>query len=54
MPDNEDWLYRPVLKGLVDYKDLKNGVVDLYDVAVLNDAIDVQEENEFRYYEANE
>lgn len=54
MPDGEDWLYRPVLEGLCSYESLKNGTLDLEDVAKMNDALDVRSENERRYRKANE
>jgi hypothetical protein len=53
MEDGEDWLYRPMLAGLCDYKSLKDGTLDLVDVARMNFALDVKEENERRFYESN-
>jgi len=35
------------------YESLIDGTLSLYDVAEMNDALDVQDENEHRYYEAN-
>lgn len=43
---------RPVLRGMCSYESLTNGALDLYDVAIMNDAIDVQDENERRLAEA--
>ena len=54
MPDNEDWLYRPVVEGLCKYESLKDGSLSLEDVAKMNDALDVKYENESRYRKANE
>ncbi len=54
MPDGEDWVMRPVLEGLCSYESLKNGILDLEDVAKMNDSIDVRNENERRYRKANE
>lgn len=54
MPDGEDFLLRPVLEGLCLYESLKDGTLDLEDVARLNDALDVKHENERRYRKANE
>ena len=48
MSSGEDFLFRPVVKGLLHIKDLKSGEVDLNDVADLNEALDVMEENERR------
>lgn len=45
---------RPVLRGLCRYESLKDGALDLADVAMLNDALDVQAENERRMRRANE
>ena len=53
MPENEDWVMRPVLKRMCLYESLKNGTIDLEDIAKMNDAIDVENENERRYREAN-
>jgi len=44
---------RPVLRGMCRYESLINGALDLADVALMNDALDVQDENEERYREAN-
>lgn len=39
---------RPVLRGLCDLVQLKDGTLDLCDVALLNEALDVESENERR------
>lgn len=39
---------RPVLRGLCHYESLKNGALDLADLALLNEALDVEAENEYR------
>jgi hypothetical protein len=49
----EDWLLRPVLKGLCKFESLKDCSLDLADIALMNDALDVMDENEARYAEAN-
>ena len=54
MPDGEDWLLRPVLAGCIRYESLLDGTLGLEDVARLNDALDVRDENERRYLEAKE
>lgn len=46
LPGGEDWLLRPVVKGMCRYESLKNGELDLEDVALMNDALDVVAENE--------
>lgn len=53
LPGGEDWLLRPVLRGACQYESLINCTMTLADVALLNDALDVQDENETRYSEAN-
>jgi hypothetical protein len=45
LPDGEDWLLRPVVRQLCRYESLKDGTVDLCDIALLNDALDVIDEN---------
>lgn len=46
------WLMRPVLAGAIRYESLKNCDVNLEDIARINEALDVQAENERRAYEA--
>jgi len=53
MPEGDDWLMRPVMKGLCSYESLKNGALDICDIARMNDAIDVQLENDYRIAQAN-
>lgn len=43
---------RPVLRGLCRYESLKDGSLNLGDIALMNDALDVQDENERRYMHA--
>lgn len=40
-----DWLMRPVDRGYCTMRDLKDGSLDLEDVAIMNETIDVREEN---------
>lgn len=54
MVDSEDWLLRPVLRGLCRYESLKDGSLGLYDIMLLNEAIDVEHENSARAQEASE
>lgn len=49
MAEGEDWLYRPVLRGYVQAESLFNGAITLEQVALVNEAIDVSEENQRRY-----
>jgi hypothetical protein len=48
MPEEDDWLLRPVAKKLCSYESLKNGTLDILDIARLNDLLDVQAENQRR------
>ena len=48
MPDETDWLLAPVMRGLCFYESLLNGSLDLMDLARLNDAIVVYDENRRR------
>lgn len=41
-----DWLLRPVVRGMCRFESLKNGAIDLGDIALMNDALDVVAENE--------
>ncbi|WP_165381219.1 DUF6889 family protein [Acinetobacter bouvetii] len=38
---------RPVIKGMCKYESLKNGELDLADIADMNDALDVVADNEY-------
>ena len=46
LPDGLDWLMRPVLKGMCKFESLKDVTLDIADIAMMNDAIDVERENE--------
>jgi hypothetical protein len=52
MTDGEYWIMRPVLEGLCNYESLLNGVLDLADVARMNEALDVRNEMRTRAEEA--
>lgn len=45
MSDNEDWVLRPVLRGLCKYESLLDGKLGLLDIAKMNEALDVEQEN---------
>lgn len=45
LPSGEDWLLRPVVRQLCRFESLKDGTVDLCDIALMNDALDVIDEN---------
>ena len=44
---------RPVLAGLCSYESIVNGALDLEDIARMNDALDVQDENQARIRKAS-
>lgn len=44
----EDWLFRPVLRGLIKAESLIDGSVDMAFIALLNEALDVEQENTIR------
>lgn len=46
MPDGLDWLLRPVVKNMCLFESLKSGVVDLADIAMMNDTLDVLAANQ--------
>lgn len=54
MPDEEDWLLRPVVEKMCFYESLKDGTLDLNDVAKMNDALTIKYENGARYRAGNE
>jgi hypothetical protein len=43
---------RPVIRGMCRFESLKDGSLTIGDIATMNDALDVQDENEARYQEA--
>lgn len=48
MLDGEGWLLRPVARGLCRYESLKDGTLDLCDIARMNEMLDVEDENRAR------
>lgn len=48
MGSEEEWLFRPVLAGMLRAESLLDGTVDLEYVATLNEVLDVQYENQRR------
>lgn len=51
LASGEDFLWRPVLAGLVRYESVIDGTLDLCDIATLNELLDVQAENDRRLRE---
>jgi len=54
MAEGEDWLFRPVVAGMVRAESLVDGSVDLEFLAIVNEALDVKAENEYRARKAAE
>jgi len=52
MRDGEYWIMRPVLEGLCHYESLLTGKLDLCDIARMNEALDVRDENQARVQDA--
>lgn len=52
MPDKRDWLYAPVLAGMCRAESLKDGTLDIADIAEMNDVLAVRAENQWRANEA--
>lgn len=48
MMGEEDWLLRPVLAGMCRFESLIDGTLTLEDISLMNEALDVQQENEWR------
>ena len=48
MLDDEDWLMRPVLNQMCLYESLLDGTLSLDDLSRMNEALDVQAENQRR------
>lgn len=48
LPDGRNWLLRPVVEGMTDYVHLVDGSLSLDDLANMNDALSVRDENEYR------
>jgi len=46
LPGGEDYLLAPVLAGLCKYESLKDGTIDLSDIALMNDALACKADNE--------
>ena len=51
MSSGEDWLLRPVMRQLVQYESLKTGLVDLADIAKLNELLDIEAINTHKLME---
>ena len=45
---------RPCVKGMCKFESLKNGKIDLADIALMNDALDVHADNQYLLDEARD
>lgn len=45
---------RPVIRGMCKFESLKDGTLDLADIALMNDALDVHADNQHLLNEARE
>lgn len=54
MPNGEDWLFRPVLRGCCKAESLYDGTLRIEHLAKLSDALDCADENEARARKAAE
>lgn len=52
--DGEDFVMRPLIRGLCRYESTKDGALDMADFARMNDALDISDENERRMAAAEE
>ena len=53
MTGGEDWLMAPVLAGMCSYESLRDGTLDIADVAIMNEALEVRAENDRRARDAD-
>lgn len=54
MAENEDWLWRPVVAGILKAESLLDENITLEFIALCNEALDVKAENEYRARKAVE
>ena len=54
MPDDKDWLYRPMMRGLCRYESLIDGTLHIEDLAEMNAVLDAADENQRRIARAAE
>lgn len=48
MTGQEDYVMRPVRKRMCQYESVINGTLDLVDIAIMNESLDVENENQDR------
>lgn len=54
MAESEDWLWRPVVAGMLKAESLLDDNMSLEFIALCNEALDVKAENEYRARKAVE
>ncbi|WP_409564999.1 DUF6889 family protein [Methylobacterium sp. J-090] len=54
LPGGRSWLLRPALRGVCRFESLVDGTLDLPHVALMNDALTIDAENESRARKAAE
>lgn len=52
MEGGEGWLMRPILRGICKYESLLDPNMDLGDFVLMNEALDVEGENQMRMRKA--
>ncbi len=53
MPDGMDFIMRPIIRNMCKMESARDGTLDLADFALMNDALMVETENQYRAHEAN-
>lgn len=48
MSGGEDWVMRPATERMCLYESIKDGTLDLVDIAIMNEALEVKAENQSR------
>ena len=48
LPDNEDWFWRPFMRGKLTWTEYKLQIADLADIATVNELLDFEDENTAR------
>lgn len=54
MPDGEEWYLQPIEFGYYSYADLKTGVIQIEDIAEINDMMRASAENRWRLRQKDE
>lgn len=54
MPDGLDFIFRPILAGMCKVESAYDGTLDLAAFALMNDALAVRDENQWREIKAAE